>query len=295
VLRADPSIDLRALHDLLVAEYGADASTALEFVPVGGDSWCFRADDLWVSVRRDRAGHERAGYEAARALADDGADFLLAPVRRRGGRVVHEVGGRPVVVLPHLEVVPVFADRVDDLVGVVSRLHACTRPGALEAETFDIFYEDELRAALAAADAGTVAGPFSARTLELVRRERTRIDAAHSRLRELQAECRSLDRDEFVVTHGEPDGNALETADGRVLLGDVGTLLLGPPERDLWSFDVGNRCRVRDDVVAFYRRWFALGEVAEYVDRFMQPHPGDAADADKWHWLVEFTGRLDEW
>ncbi len=293
MLRADPTIDVDGLARLLIDEYGATSSIALEFAPVGGDSWCFRARDLWVSVRRDRSGHRPAAYEAARALADDGADFVLAPRRGANGRVVHDVGGRPVVVFPFVDATPVFADHADELLSLVGRLHATTLRTPLEHETFDLFFTDELRDALSAADAGVVAGPYSAATIELVQRERVRIDTAHRRLLDLQRTCRALDPAGFVVTHGEPDGNALRTNTGRLLLADVGTLLRGPPERDLHRLPAPPDVAVAPDVAAFYRLAYALGEVAEYVARFTTEHPGDAADDDKWRCLLEFTGELD--
>src|SRR5262245_32391906 len=123
MLRADPTIDVEGLARLIVDQYGADPSIALDFVPVGGDSWCFRGGDLWISVRRDRSGHRPAAYEAARELADDGADFVLAPLGGASGGVVHDVGGRPVVVFPYVDAAPVFDDRADDLIALVRRLH----------------------------------------------------------------------------------------------------------------------------------------------------------------------------
>ena len=44
MLRPDPAIDVAALARLLDSEYGETARpAAVEFVPAGGDSWCFRA------------------------------------------------------------------------------------------------------------------------------------------------------------------------------------------------------------------------------------------------------------
>jgi hypothetical protein len=294
VLRADVSIDGRALAALLSAEYGADASVEPAFVPVGGDSWCFRAGDRWVSVRRDRSGHRPAAYEAARALADDGADFVLAPLRGAGGHVVHVVGERPVVVFPYIEARPAPRDRMREVLDVVVELHARSTRVPLERETYELFFVDELDRGLAAVDAAVDAGPFSAPTIALVTRRRADIEAARSRLAQLQASCRALGDADFALTHGEPDSNTLETTDGRLLLGDVGTLLLGPRERDLaWLLDAVDPAIIRAEAIAFYRRSFALAEVAEYVARFMAPHPGDGADQDRWSWLTHFIDRLD--
>src|ERR1700682_3359138 len=102
MLLPDPTIDVGALAQLLSAEFDAEQLTPT-FVPAGGDSWCYRAGEWWVSVRRDRQGHFPANYEAARELRDAGYEFVVAPVRGRSGRVVHTVGGRPGVVTEFVE------------------------------------------------------------------------------------------------------------------------------------------------------------------------------------------------
>lgn len=70
MLLPDPSIDVASLAALLRSEFDTEAD--LSFVPVGGDSWNYRAGPWWVSVRRDSQGHFPGNYEAARQLREAG-------------------------------------------------------------------------------------------------------------------------------------------------------------------------------------------------------------------------------
>src|SRR5919206_421732 len=102
MLLPNPAVDEPGLRALLRERYGADPSE-LEFVPVGGDGWHYRCQPFWVSVRRDRQGHDPRAYRAAAELARAGLEFVLAPLADARGRVVHRVGAFPVVVLPLVE------------------------------------------------------------------------------------------------------------------------------------------------------------------------------------------------
>jgi spectinomycin phosphotransferase len=288
MLLPDPDIDVAALEELVAAEFGA-AGTPLVFAPGGGDSWSYRAGELWVSVRRDRQGHRPASYHAVRELADRGCSFVLAPLRGRSGRVVLDDGrGRPVLVFPFVEHRVVRAADTEALRGVVAALHAASVTTALEPERFDLYFDDELDDALAQARVGPVdAGPYGRRVETLLRENAHRIAGMREEIAECRRACRAFGEDGFVLTHGEPDGNVIATGDGRLMLVDCGDLRWGPPERDLLRLrDAGADVGGRPVVFRFYELLWVLGEIAEYAWRFTHAHAGDAADDDKWAELL---------
>jgi hypothetical protein len=95
---------------------------------------------------------------------------------------------------------------------------------------------------------------------------------------------------EFMLT-------PLPTATGRPLArlheshGD--SLRRGPRERDLHDFRSEDRGTLADDaVVTYYKRDFALSEVAEYADRLSRTHPGDEEDDRAWDQLGQYIEEL---
>jgi spectinomycin phosphotransferase len=296
VLLDDPSIDVGALAELLHIEFesGSDQLTPT-FVPVGGDSWCYRAGPWWVSVRRDRQGHYPASYEAARQLRDAGYEFVLAPARGRSGRVVHTVAGRPVVVTEFIEARANFRDgltreQLQRLSDAIDALHAAHVSADVPSESFELPFADELDQALARAIAGAdAAGPLGRDVSALVRRNEPRIDEWREAIGVCQERCRASPG-ELVLTHGEPDPpNVIITPVGELFLVDWGDLLRAPPERDALSLrSLGIARPVRRDVLRFYELRWILSEVAEYVARFTSPHAGDAQDLEKRRELARY-------
>jgi aminoglycoside phosphotransferase (APT) family kinase protein len=292
MLVENPDIDVDALAALLREQYGARAAPA--FVRgAGGDSWCFDACDWWASVRRDRLGHVPAAYAAACELRDRGLDFVLAPARGRDGRVVHAVGGAPVVVFvrePGRPLHPDAASAVQALQvrDMIAALHAQSVATELPTETFAMPFAHELAEGVARATAGAEdAGPYGARVSALVRANLEAIEARRAEMAALQHLCRT-DPGTLVLTHGEPDrGNIMLRPDGSLRLMDWGALQWGPPERDLSSLpDLGFAPSGRAPFLRYYELLWTLGEVAEYVARFTSPHDGNAEDAEKWDELL---------
>ncbi len=145
------------------------------------------------------------------------------------------------------------------------------------------FFERELDLAIAAVEAGAdTAGPLGRDVAQLVRRNRDRIAAWRTEIREGQDRCRA-DQGRFVLTHGEPDPpNVVVTRDGDLLLTDWGDLLWAPPERDARALaNVGITLTGRAHAKRFYELRWILGEVAEYVATFMTPHTGSVEDLEK--------------
>lgn len=291
MLLPNPNIDERALAGLVAERYGADPGR-LAFAPVGGDGWHYRCPPYWVSVRRDREGHDPGPYHAARELRDAGLEFVLAPVPDGGARIVHHLGPFPVVVLPLVEGSTLFETglrpgEAAEIARMGERLHRATVTTPLAAETYDLPFSDELRSGLERASrASSRLGPYGEPIRVLVERNRGAIRAMVEEITALAALLRA-DPAPFVLTHGEPNpGNVLRGPSGRLYLIDWGDLRYGPPERDWTSLgDLGLDLPIRESFARFYQLRWDLGEIAEYTARFSAPHPGNAEDADRWREL----------
>jgi spectinomycin phosphotransferase len=294
MLLPNPEIDPTALAKLVAECYGANPD-GLVFVPVGGDGWHYRCPPFWVSVRRDRQGHSPLAYQAARELSEAGHEYILAPIANGEGRLVHQLGRFPVVVLPLVEGATLFESgvrpgEVDVISQLCQRLHdaACTAP--LPRETYTFPFADELRDSLEAATrAGPHCGPFGEALQARIERNRGAIHGMVAEANRLAAACRA-DPDTLVLTHGEPNpGNVLRDRAGRLYLIDWGDLMYGPPERD-WAMlgGMGLTLPIREEFARFYQLRWILGEIAEYTARFSAPHSGNAEDEDRWRELLQY-------
>jgi spectinomycin phosphotransferase len=244
-----------------------------------------------VSVRRDWHGHVPEAYEAATELAERGCDFVLAPLRGADRRVVHQVRAHPVVVSPYVAGEWLF-ERTADQDGsaqLASQLHECSVETILPAEDYRCPFVPQLEQTLSrACGADTDAGPYSEHTQRLVRAHRYALDSLIREADRVSAACRA-DTAPFVLTHSESIGNTMRTPDNRLLLFDWGEAALGPPERDWWDFDrVPPGVVVRPAFTRFYELRWTLGELADYVHRFIEPHTGDADDQWMWRELQQY-------
>jgi hypothetical protein len=98
---------------------------------------------------------------------------------------------------------------------------------------------------------------------------------------------------DFVVTRGAPAGNVLLAHDWRRFLVDLVELKRGPRERDLHDYPVEAwDASVDRDVVTYYKRDFALSEVAEYGGRLTRRHLGDIEDDRAWGPVGEYIAEL---
>lgn len=288
----DPTLDETALLALVTELYGAE-SAQIEFEPAGGDSWCYRVDRWWVSVRRDRQGHVPQAYEAARDLREAGLDFVLAPEAGRNGAVVQWLGSRPVVVSRYVAGRPIFPDQATpeqaaQAESMVAALHDAHVARELPVEVFEEPFAEQRRTAVARALAGAeTSGPYGAAITRLVRHNAERLVALEEEMRARQEACRRK-QPPFVLTHGEPNrGNLFVTDEGALLLMDWGDLAWAPPERDLVARpDVGLLRMGDETVLRFYDLRWILSEIAEYVERFVQPHTGDTEDQAMWQELL---------
>lgn len=267
----------------------------LEFAAVGEDSWCYRFGKLWISVRRDLRGHTPAAYEAAELLQRSGLDFVLAPLRAKDGRVVHQVDGLPVIVFPYLESTsldtsPPSPQEVHSIVDMLSRVHNSKISVDLPTENFTLSFDADLERAMAAVDRRPPeTGPYAERVHHLLHAHKKSIMAIREEYRELALAC-FADARPFVLTHGEPLPSNILRHNGRLLLADWGDAMWGPPERD-WSHIVRTLgtaplCRLR-----FRRlydiRW-VLSEIAEYSTILLDEHDGNSDDAAMWQRLLRY-------
>jgi len=87
----------------------------------------------------------------------------------------------------------------------------------------------------------------------------------------------------WCSTHGEPHRANTITTTGGVVLIDWDTVLIAPPERDLWALadedpqaadDYTARTGITPEVdaMALYRLWWDLTEVSIYIGEFHRPH-----------------------
>ena len=288
-------LDRNALAAAIEEQYGP-VGESLRFEPLGEDSWCYRAGELWVSVRRDLRGHVPAAYEAARELRDGGLDFVLAPLRGADGRATRVVDDFPVVVLPYIAVVPLSevpptAGERAETVEMLERLHAETVGTNLGAESYRLSFEADLdRAVAAAGRPPPSSGPYAARLVELLAAHRDELAAARDELAQLAAYAAARP-EPFVLTHGEPIASNFLRAE-RLMLADWGELMWGPPERDWFHAraSLGVASAGRPELMRFYELRWKLSEIAEYATTFLEPHAGGADDDAMWGRLGGYLG-----
>ena len=287
-------LDEPDLVRFLREQFGAPGERPV-FVPAGEDSWAYRTDHLWVSVRRDLRGHVPAAYAAAYDLHRAGLDFVVAPLAGRDGAVVHQVQGFPVVVFRYLDAEPLTAvDAADRPAGEVCRLldavHASPPPAGLPVEDYRPPFLAELSWALAAPVPRD--GPYGRRLDALLRAHAGAIATARQEFGDLARSC-ERSRRPTVLTHGEPSAQNVLRAGTGLLLVDWGAAMLGPPERDWFHVrrTLGPATAGPDCDPKFLRcyelRWF-LSEITEYAVRFRHDHGGDAEDAAMWSRLVTY-------
>jgi Phosphotransferase enzyme family len=252
----------------------------------------------------------RASLATARALRDCGYAFVVAPVPASDGNPVIRVNERfGVAVYPFAEGQSFqwgeFSSPAHRLavLGLLVRVHTAPAAASRHALTddFEVPHRDELEAACSGVriqDRGPYAEPVSRLLIQHagpLRRLLTRYD-------ELVADARTQPG-RAVLTHGEPHpGNTMLTTEGWLLI-DWDTVLVAPPERDLWSLDPGDET-VLDAyagatgvvpipaLLELYRLRWDIADVAVDAARFRRPHHGNADDDKSWELLSSLVERL---
>ncbi|WP_219994544.1 phosphotransferase [Actinokineospora spheciospongiae] len=251
-----------------------------------------------MSVRRDLDGHFPAAYEGARLLRAGGKEYVLAPLAGRDGRVVHTVGGLPVVVFPYLDHVAASAGHdptpgeLDELVRRLAEVHETALDVDLPEEDFRAPFEEDLATALrTAVESGAAVGPLSHDLRLLIAEHRDSLDRRRAEFAEVAAACahRWAQGSPRALTHGDPSA-ANVVLEPELLILDWGGLMVSPPERDHAALTraFGLPPRGSSDMLRFYELRWILAEVAEYTSHLVKPHTGDSDDRAMWVRLLRY-------
>jgi hypothetical protein len=280
---------------------------ALEYLPLGFGSHHWRVDEAdhrWfitvddLDSRAVTLDQLEAALLGARSLRDRGLTFVVAPIRTTSGGILRREAGRFALALyPFVdgrshswgEYGSPF-DRIAVLDLIVA-LHN-TPPEACESVRIDDFLipnRDELLRAIDDVDRRWDSGPHAEPVRDLVSGHAADLERLLSRYDRLVDEVRERS-EPMVVTHGETHpGNTIATADGWVLI-DWDTMLLAPPERDVWMLACGESSVIdayeratgrtlSSSTVDMYQLRWDLADIAIYIAEFRRPHR-KTADAD---------------
>jgi aminoglycoside phosphotransferase (APT) family kinase protein len=324
-----PPVDLTTdqLVQAMSEHWGLEAA-ASTYVPLGFGShhwevvadderWFLTVDDLDLKhrTRSDTTGDARRRLQAAlttaRELADNGLSFVVAPLPTAGCDVLVDVADHFVAALyPYVNGEPrhwddyrTSTERLEVLERVVE-LHDASNAHA-QVDDLAIASLDELDLAIEELGQPWTAGPYGDQARRLLDEHAApllRLIESYQRLaRQVRAHA-----DRFVVTHGEPHpGNTLVTDRGIVLI-DWDTLLIAPPERDLWivaghddqvaaAYTASNGVPVDPAAMACYRLRWDLDEIAGYITLFRRAHTDSADTAESWRNLRHFLQPQGRW
>jgi Phosphotransferase enzyme family len=287
-----------------------------EVAGVGPARWFVTADDLDRKQSANEPagasfGRLRAALATALDLRECGASFVIAPIPTRAGEpLVLTDRGMGVALYPYVDgqsfswgdfSTPAHRRGVLDLLIALHTAPAAARRHAL-ADDFAVPYRDELELALDHDAAGWHGGPYASRAAALLAGNEAKIRrllASYDDL-VLQAGWRP---GRMVLSHGEPHpGNTMLTSAGWVLI-DWDTVLLAPPERDLWGLDPGDGSIIGayadatgttllPPLLELYRIRWDITDIAAVVSRFLAPHSGSLDDDKCWDLLCSLIGRL---
>jgi spectinomycin phosphotransferase len=190
------------------------------------------------------------------------------------------------------------------VIDLLTQIHRA-RAGPPRADDFVVPRLDELQAVIRDPGGDWRSGPYAKSAQELLR--------AHARdLHVLIGYYRSLARkvaaqpERMVITHGEPHaGNVIATKTGLVLI-DWDTVLLAPPERDLWAlagdepslldrYAAATGTEIDHGVLSLYRLRFDLAEVCEYLFLFRSCHEDTADTQESWRNLQHHLRPAERW
>ncbi len=322
MLTPPPGLPDAAIESALQRGWGFRADT-IEYAPLGfgshhwlvaaaGRRWFVTVDDLATKARdpdeplKGPQGRLRVALQAARRLRDHGLEFVVAPLAAVGGAItVAAARGFEMAVYEHVAGIhhtwgpyPSRRERMAALELVV-RLHRA--PEGLQAdagrEDFEVPRRHQLVAAIGDIGSTWLEGPFAERARDLLAPHADAVSTALTRFDQLTDGVRS-GSDRWVITHGEPhQANTIGTAEGVVLI-DWETLLVAPPERDLWMmaledrevlvrYETRTRRAADPDALVAYRLWWDLAEIAAYIDQFRRPHETTDDTRVAWKGLQE--------
>jgi hypothetical protein len=284
-----------------------------EMAAEGGARWFVTVDEV-ANKRVSRSeslddgfGRLLVSLRAAVELRAAGCEFVLAPAPAGDGEPVLRLGERfAVAVYPFVDGESfswgeVSAEWRLGMLEMVAAVHRA--PVRALAEEFAVPFRDQLEAACA----GRVEdrGPYARRVAALCQEHAPGIRRLLGRHDDLAAIAKAAP-DHVVLTHGEPHpGNTMLTAGGWRLI-DWDTVLVAPPERDLWDLDPGDGSILAayaaatgitpvPELLELYRLGWDVKDMAYDVARFFRPHAGTAEDDKTWEILSSLVRRLALW
>jgi hypothetical protein len=295
-----------------------------EVVDAAGTRWFVTVDEL--ETKRLSLGEPltaafgrlRASLAAATDLRDCGRAFVVAPVAAGDGQPLVAAGdGFAVALYPLVDgqsfewgefSSPAHRRGVLDLIVSVHQAPAAASRQAL-ADDFGVPHRDELEAALDAADIADQ-GPYARPAALLLAANAGPIRRLLARYDELVAASRARSGSRVrtpsrVLTHGEPHpGNTMLTSGGWLLI-DWDTVLVAPPERDLWSLDPGDGSILAayfdatgvpplPAMLELYRIRWDLADLACEASRFRGQHTGSPDDDKSWDLLCALVEGISD-
>lgn len=252
-------------------------------------------------------------FAVAQELRNQELGWVVGPLTGTDGRLLHWLDARhSIAVFPYVAGITtetyVSEAEQTNVVELLAELHQATATVQTLArrETFRLPHRAHLEGVLVSDDDRWTAGPYAepARTLlhdhaQVVRR----LLVEHDRLAEEAQRAQAG----WTITHGEPhSANVLRTQNGLRII-DWDTVLLAPPERDLWmlvpqdsSGPVAHRYteitghHVGKDLLRFYTLWWDLGEISLYVHQFDNTHTDTEDSREAWLNLQHFIHQVQE-
>ncbi|MDR2987789.1 MAG: phosphotransferase [Nocardiopsaceae bacterium] len=308
--------------------FGAET---LSYLPVGFGSHHWRASDgggrqLFLTVHElhqmlhnrldtlDEAfGRLETAFGCALSLRRDAnLGFVIGPVPTVSGQVVRRLSERDTLAAcPLLEdcepghegdFAP--ADR-SEVMRLLTSLHRAAPVIAPRRCDFELQNADGLQAAMESTGEPWATGPYGERARALLARHASGVKALMAVYGDLAAEVSSRPG-RFVVTHGEPGAwNVLKTPAGLVIV-DWDSVLLAPPERDLWelaetdssvlaAYAEATGTAIDVGALALFRMWYDLFEIAGYIQLFSGAHDDTEDAAESWKNLEFFLRPAERW
>lgn len=312
-MRLDTSgIDREQLARFVDDAYALEIAT-LFFQPKGEASYSYIAADhsgtLWV-IKVQASARVVDLEQRLRAVSfvhtERGFGQVVAPRHNRWGDCTSPYDRYTLSVYPFVEGEPIEPGRQTDeyLSGVASLLgtfhkYGRTLPFPIPGETFDNPFEEPILHALRTVEApGQLANPTQQRLRDLMLAQRSDLFTTLEKMRQVQAEARSLDLD-WVLTHGDPNwANMLVDSSHTFHLLDWEDLALGPPERDLVFLSdretkrfeailrryltTNGSVTLHPEVFAFYHYRWVVQEIADYTTRILFLNVDPAEDEHAW-------------
>ncbi|TDB79703.1 phosphotransferase [Micromonospora sp. KC721] len=275
-----------------------------------GTVWFAKADDLGAdeAARQDVFDRLRRSFATALALhRDAGLEVVVPPMPATDGAVLRRLTPRYALsAFPMLDGTagdfgPHRRADLAEMVYLLAEVHRATPVVAHLAPRADLRLpgRNRLHEALCEISRPWTGGPHAEPARHLLARHAGRVQRWLADFDRLVGAVRAT-APGWVVTHGEPHpGNVIRTPRGPRLL-DWATVQIAPPERDLWLLTtafaslIGVGQAGDDDEVlaryaqatgrsvhpagiALFRRWWALADVAAFIDDLRRPH-GDGED-----------------